>query len=776
MRMHKELHEEIHDGHRLLAENVRDVIWIFDLNLNHTFVTPSVQRLRGYTVEEALKQTIDKILTPESYQKAKAILDREFKLELSGQRHGPEWSLTTELEMNRKDGSTVWTEVTMNILYDETGEPTGIIGVTRDITERKQTEKALTESRNYLDKIINSVADPIFVKDRKHHWVLLNDSLCNFMGHDRNELIGKSDYDFFPKSEVDIFWEKDEAVFNTGEENINEETFTDAMGVVHTIVTKKTLYTDNKGEMFIVGIIRDITERKEAEEIIRKSEERYRTMFEHTGNASVLFGDDTSLLLVNSNFEKLSGYSKKELEGKMSWTDFVDKEDLERMRRYHEMRGNEQGSILDSYEFRFINRNGEKKDILLNIALIPGTKERVGSLIDITERKQVEEERRKLEAQLTQAQKMESIGTLAGGIAHDFNNILSAIIGYTELAVDDITDPEKARNELKEVLKASDRAKDLVSQILTFSRKTETTSSLIALRTIVKESLKMLRSVIPTTVVIRQDLADSGLVLSNPTQIHQIIMNLSTNAADAMEEAGGVMEVSLKRVALDQNLADDLNVTPGTYLRLKVSDTGHGIPPEVMERIFEPYFTTKELGRGTGLGLSVVHGIVKSHGGAIICRSVPKKGTTFEVYLPKIESEKKASRPSEQEPFPTGTERILFVDDEPILVELAEKMLSKLGYTVVTQSTSSEALELFQKGPDKYDLVITDMTMPVMTGDKMAQRIMEIRSDIPIILCSGYSNHISEEKAKKIGIREFVIKPLEMNELAKAIRKALDGG
>ena len=773
--MHKELYEEIHDDHRLLAENVRDVIWIFDLNLNRTFVTPSVQRLRGYTVEEALKQTIDQILTPESYQKAKSILDREFKLEFSGQRHGPEWSLTTELEMNRKDGSTVWTEVTMNILYNENGEPTGIIGVTRDITERKQTEKALTESRNYLDKIINSVADPIFVKDRKHRWVLLNDSLCNFMGHDRKELIGKSDYDFFPKSEVDVFWEKDEAVFNMGEENINEETFTDAMGVVHTIVTKKTLYTDNKGEKFIVGIIRDITERKQAEEIIRRSEERYRTMFEHTGNASVLFGEDTTLLLVNSKFEKLSGYSKKELEGKMGWTAFVDKEDLERMRRYHEMHGNEQGSILDFYEFRFINRHGEKKDILLNIALIPGTKERVCSLIDITEHKQAEEKRRTLEAQLTQAQKMESIGALAGGIAHDFNNILSAIIGYTELAVEDITNPEMARGELKEVLKASDRAKDLVSQILTFSRKTDTDYSPIALRSIIKESLKMLRSTIPATVEIRQVLTDSGLVLSNPTQIHQIIMNLSINAADAMDEVGGVMEVSLKRVALDQDTADGLDVTPGTYLRLTVSDTGHGIPPEVMERMFEPYFTTKELGRGTGLGLSVVHGIVKSHGGAIICRSVPKKGTTFEVYLPKIESEKKASRPSEKEPFPTGTERILFVDDEPILVELAEKMLSKLGYTVVTQSTSSEALELFEKGPDKYDLVITDMTMPVMTGDKMAQRIMEIRPDIPIILCSGYSNHISEEKAKKIGIREFVMKPLEMKTLAKAIRKALDG-
>ena len=891
--------KESQKSYRLLAENVRDVMWIFDLNLDYAFVTPSVQRLRGYTVEEALKQTIDQILTPESYQKAKAILDREIALEFSGKRHGPEWSLTTELEMVRKDGSTVWTEATMNMVYHEDGEPTGIIGVTRDITERKRTEKALTESKNYLDRIINSVADPIFVKDRQHRWVLLNDAMCNFMGHNREELIVKSDYDFFPKSEADTFWEKDEAVFNSGKENINEEKFTDVKGVVHTIVTKKTFYTDDKGEKFIVGIIRDITgrkqvegiirkseeryrtifestataniivaedttillansnfermtgysrselegkmswtslvvdedlerakmnhrmrrekpgsaansyelrcvnrqgqirdlymsvavipdtqesvtslidisERKQAEEDLRRSEERYRTMFEHTGNASVLFGEDTTLLLVNSNFEKLSGYSKKELEGKMSWTAFVDKEDLERMRQYHEMRRNEQGSVPDSYEFGFINRCGEKKDIFLNIALIPGTKVSVCSLIDITERKKAAEEKKRLEDQLTQAQKMESIGTLAGGIAHDFNNILTAIIGYSELALDDVSDPEKAKTEIREVIKAGDRAKNLVSQILTFSRKTETTYSPLELPTLIKESLKMLRSVIPATIEIRRGIIKSGLVMVDPTQIHQLMMNLCTNAAHAMDETGGVLSVSLHKDNIDAEIASDLEVSPGPYLRLTVSDTGHGMTPEVMERIFEPYFTTKELGRGTGLGLSVVHGIVKSHGGAIICKSASGEGTTFDIYLPELVLETKAPESTKEESLPRGTERILYIDDEPALANLAEKMLSKLGYDVTTLTSSLEALNIFKSRADKFDLVITDMTMPGMTGDTLAQKLMEIRPDIPVILCTGYSEHVSGEGAKKIGIRKFVMKPLEMKVLAKAIRKVLD--
>ena len=529
----------------------------------------------------------------------------------------------------------------------------------------------------------------------------------------------------------------------------------------------------------------EIAERKHAEEALRESEATYRFLTDKMNDMIWMANLDFNLTYISPSVKKILGFTPEErlrqtpeemmTPETISHAFTVLNRELER-----ELKEGVNPERTVKLELDFYHRNGSLVSMESVMSAIRGHDGKItgihGVSRDITERKRAEEEKKKLENQLNQAQKMESIGTLAGGIAHDFNNILSAIIGYTELAVEDITDPERARNELKEVLKAGDRAKNLVGQILTFSRKTETAYSPIPIRTILKESLKMLRSVIPTTVEIRQDLADSGLVLSNPTQIHQIIMNLSTNAADAMDEAGGVLGVSLKRVGLDQNTADGLDVTPGTYLRLTVSDTGQGMPPEVMERIFEPYFTTKVLGRGTGLGLSVVHGIVKSHGGAIICRSVPKKGTTFEVYLPGIESEKKATEPSPKEPLPTGKERILFIDDEAALAGLAEKVLSKLGYTVVTKSSSSEALQLFRKDPDKYDLVITDMTMPGMTGDKLAQKFMEIRQDIPIILCSGYSEHITVEKAKKIGIREFVMKPLEMKGLAETIRKVLDGG
>jgi signal transduction histidine kinase/CheY-like chemotaxis protein len=401
----------------------------------------------------------------------------------------------------------------------------------------------------------------------------------------------------------------------------------------------------------------------------------------------------------------------------------------------------------------------------------------IETLEDITDRILAEEERKRLESQLVQAQKMEAIGTLAGGIAHDFNNILSAIIGYTQLAMMDLHDKEKAENELNEVLKAGGRAKGLVSHILTFSRKTETEYSPLELPSIIKESLKMLRSVIPTSIEISQDIIQSGLVMSDPTQIHQIIINLCTNAAQAMDKAGGVLEVSLKNVTINGDAAArDLDLSPGPYFRITVKDTGLGIPPEFMERIFEPYFTTKEVGRGTGLGLSVVHGIVKNHQGAITCKSTPGEGTTFEVYLPELESGKESSKHQDDTLVPQGTERILFIDDEPVLVNLANKMLSKLGYTVVTETSSLDALEIFRRDPYHFDLVITDMTMPGMTGDRLAQTLIGIREDIPVILCTGYSGHISEDRAKSIGIREFIMKPFDKKVMARTIRKVFDRG
>ena len=286
----------------------------------------------------------------------------------------------------------------------------------------------------------------------------------------------------------------------------------------------------------------------------------------------------------------------------------------------------------------------------------------------------------------------------------------------------------------------------------------------------------MIRSAIPTTIEIRQDVIDSGLVMSDPTQINQIIMNLCTNAAHAMDELGGVLGVSLNKVIIDDITAQCLGLTPGAYMKLSVSDTGKGMTPDVMEKIFEPYYTTKEMGKGTGLGLSVVHGIVKNHAGSVICSSVPGKGTSFDVYLPEIESILDPSRTDEDGVYPTGNERILFIDDEPVLATLAETMIKKLGYSVVTKMSGKEALELFRKDPGAFNLVITDMTMPGMRGDLLAGEIMEIRNDIPVILCTGYSEHISEERAKAIGIQEYVMKPIEMKVLANIIRKVLDKG
>jgi nitrogen-specific signal transduction histidine kinase len=381
----------------------------------------------------------------------------------------------------------------------------------------------------------------------------------------------------------------------------------------------------------------------------------------------------------------------------------------------------------------------------------------------------------KLETKLRQAQKMEAIGTLAGGIAHDFNNILSLIMGYTELAMHNVSEGSRVRDNMDKVFKASERARDLVKQILAFSRHTEQEQKPVQIHLIAKESLKLLRPSFPTTIEIRQNITSTGTVMADPTQIHQVIMNLCTNAYHAMSDKGGILEVSLTDVELDSDYtAKHLDTHPGPYLKLTVSDTGHGMKKKVLNRIFDPYYTTKEKTGGTGMGLAVVHGIVKSHGGVITVYSEPGKGSTFNVFLPRTESAEGVVEPEEIIPLPIGKERILFVDDEPFIVDIGKGMLEHLGYTVVTRTSPIEALEAFKAMPDKFDLVITDMTMPKMTGDELAKELMKIRSDIPIILCTGFSELINEEKAKAMGIRAFVMKPVVQRELANAVRKALD--
>jgi PAS domain S-box-containing protein len=518
----------------------------------------------------------------------------------------------------------------------------------KEITERKQaeeallkSEEALTKSKDFLDKIINSIGDPIIVKDRKHRWVLINDALCHFMGRPRHMLVGKSDCDFFPKYQVDVIWEKDDLVLDTGEENINEEQLPNAQGVVSTVITKKTLYTDERGEPFIVGIMNDITERKNLEE------------------------------------------------------------------------------------------------------------------------------------QLRQALKMEAIGNLASGVAHDFNNILSSIIGFTELALDDSIPGSVQENNLKEVFTAGIRAKDLVKQILAFARQSSDEIKPVQVNLIVLEVLKLLRSTMPATIEIRQNIDSDSLTLGDPTQIHQIVMNLCGNAADAMNDKG-ILNVELTEVYLDNAFIESHpDLKTGDYLKLIVSDNGCGISPAIVDSIFEPYFTTKKTGEGTGMGLATTYGIVKQYNGAIILDTEENRGSTFIVLLPIT---KRRTRPKTHHPkvLPTGDERILFVDDEVSITKIGKKILTSFGYQVTVRNSSVGALELFRIKPNDFDLVITDMTMPNMTGDDLAVELIKIRRDIPIILCTGYSKKIIDKTASEIGIKAFAYKPIVKADLAKTIRKVLD--
>lgn len=396
------------------------------------------------------------------------------------------------------------------------------------------------------------------------------------------------------------------------------------------------------------------------------------------------------------------------------------------------------------------------------------------TLAGLIVREQTREEKNKIENQLHQAQKMEAIGTLAGGIAHDFNNILSPLLGYTELLKADLPTDHPFQTNADIMLSSALRAKELVNQILIFSRKTESEIRPIKLQSIVKEAIKLLRSSIPKTINIEQHIdPNCGLVNADPTRIHQITMNLATNAYHAMMETGGELAVSLKQIHVELNSSEHPDLLPGEYARLSVVDTGVGMESDVANRMFEPYFTTKETGKGTGLGLAVVHGIVKESGGDISVYSEPGRGTDIQIYIPVIES-KGGKKIESTGPIPGGTEKILLVDDEETVATMEKQMLQHLGYDVTVRTGSIDALEAFKANPDKYNIIVTDMAMPNMSGVQLARQIRNIKATIPIVICTGFSDQISDEKCQALDIQGYIMKPVVIRELAEIVRKVLD--
>ncbi len=427
---------------------------------------------------------------------------------------------------------------------------------------------------------------------------------------------------------------------------------------------------------------------------------------------------------------------------------------------------------VQSFEDTFICGDGKIRDFYFDKTVFYDSGGNINGIVgimqDITERK-------KLEKQLLQSQKMEALGTLSGGIAHDFNNILTPILGYTEMLMEDMPEGSVQHSNLHEVYLSAQRAKDLVKQILTFSRQTETRSIPFQIHSIIKEAVKLIQSSLPATIEVTTHIQSRGVITANPTQIHQVVMNLCTNAYQAMRTRGGKLEVSLS----DQTVGDDFaaklhRLKPGEYICLRISDSGGGIAREHLDRIFEPYFTTKKKEEGTGLGLAVVHGIVTACGGAITVKSKIGQGTTFDVFFPKTGQEEILSIEPDGASEYAGSGKILLVDDEPQIIKMTGILLKKMGYEACSHIEWNAALDAFAKDPYSFELVITDMTMPGMTGDRLAEIIMRIRPDIPVIICTGYSELLTREQVRKKGIADLIMKPLSRAELSRAVREAIE--
>lgn len=534
------------------------------------------------------------------------------------------------------------------------------------------------------------------------------------------------------------------------------------IGSVSTVAVKDTF-----GEvLFYDGVIMDVTEQKHAKDALVENEIKFRSLFDLSPQAIALVHWQSSAIAdVNDKFCDLFRLRRDEIIGKSPVElGFYDETNRSRFTANLSKTGK-----LTGFEMDFTAGDGTVLNTLMfsRQIKIKGDEYILTIFHDLSEQK-------RLELQLQQAQKMEAIGALAGGIAHDFNNILSAIIGYIELAMLHQGTDNRA-NELKEALKASDRAKDLVKQILAFSRQTDEERMPVRVGLIVKEAVKFLRATIPTTIEIKtRNDEKTGAVLANSVELHQIVMNLCTNAVHAIGEKEGSIEIDVRNTEIDQDHKDEvIGLDVGLYIKVSISDTGTGIPPGALKRIFDPYFTTKEKGVGTGLGLAVVHGIVKKYGGAIKVESYLGRGSTFHIYLPRVDQLDSHHVESTEMPA-QGTERILFVDDEKMLAEIGQKTLERLGYAVSSRTSPVEALELFKAKPDFFDVVITDQTMPGMTGEALAKELMRIRPNLPVIICTGYSQVMDQRRAAALGIRGFVMKPVLINEIAAAIRQALN--
>jgi len=743
------------DRYRSILDNMEEAYYEVDLEGNFTFFNSTAEKNLGYSSEEMKGMNFRRFMDAKNVQK---VFEAYHEVFLTGHPiKGFDW------EFISKSGKKRDVDASVTLKLDDQGNPVGFRGVVRDISERKKAEEALRRSEERYRTILDSIEEAYFELDLKGNYTFFNDYLCTSIGYEPHELMGGNYRTFTTPASAQEAFETFNGIFLSGRpKNQVSYEMIRKDGSTAMIEMSIALMHDETGQAVgFRGVGRDVTSRIKAEQIIKDTAERYRTIFECTATANIIVGEDTTILLANSNFERITGYAKNELEGKMSWTHFVVPEDLERMRHYHKMRRIDPESVPNSYEFRFASRIGEVRDLFMTVAVIPGTKESIASIIDITESKSLEE-------QLTRAQKMEAIGTLAGGIAHDFNNLLMGILGNVSLVRMGFDESDACHERLKNVEEYVNRGSDLTKQLLGFARGGKYEVKPTDLGEFIRKSSEMFGRT-RKEISMHYNIPDCVWPVEvDKGQMEQVLLNLFVNAWQAMPD-GGELHLSVENVELDGKGANLHNMKPGEYVKVTVRDTGIGMDETTLAHIFEPFFTTKEKGHGTGLGLASAYGIIRHHGGYIRVESMVSKGSTFIIHLPasdkRVEDDLKT-----EESIQMGHETILLIDDEEMILDVGSKMLESLGYRVMTAAGGMKGLELFTHNRDEIDLVILDMIMPGMGGAATFEELRKVDQDVRVLLSSGYS---AEGQAKGIirsGCMGFIQKPFSLTALSRKIR------
>ena len=755
--LEKTMRKQAEAKYRGIFEASKDAILIFDMDGVIREANPAASELYGYIHDEMIGLSGKDIVHSDHQHVFKEFVE---KVSEGGIVHLESIDI-------RKDGSLFQVEVKGGgLTYN--GDP-HLLSIIRDVSEKKNLLSQLQATLEAtVDGIIVVGIDgkiKVFSKRFKKIWNM-PDSVLN--SKDAKQVLTHV-LDLIKEPEV--LSRKVQAAFTEFNTNYFDTLYLKDGRIFEYYSRPQKINDKTIGR---VWGFRDITDRKQAETALLESEAKYRELVQNANSIILRVDTKGNITFFNEYAEKFFGYKAEEVIGKNVLNTILPETDSSGRNLadlFYNVKEHPERYASNENENRL--RNGKRVWVAWANKAVYDLKGDIKEFLcignDITERKS-------LEKQLKQSQKMEALGTLSGGIAHEFNNLLGIIIGNTELALDDVPEWNPAKDCLEEIRTASLRAKDVVRQIMSFARQTSAQRKPIQISTIIQESLKLIGTTIPTTIEInRQIRCESELILANPIEINQILMNLCTNSVHAMSDQTGILEVGLEAIALDSNSARQYeDLKPGEFVKLTVKDTGHGIRTNIIDKIFDPYFTTKDVDVGLGMGMAIVYGIVKKHDGAIKINSAVNKGTIVECLFPIIKDAGELQVVETPKDLPTGTETILFVDDEASLVKMVKQMLERLGYLVTGKVSSIEALKVFQADPAQFDLIITDMAMPRMAGDQLVQKLFKIRSDVPIIICTGHRDRIDKEKAVALGVAAYQMKPYDKKVLANTVRRVLD--